>query len=109
MSLFLQIIAVVLLLHFHLVHSDRVSSEKTEGGCQSSSLKLKCQTSSENVIWFKNGNELDVSGDRMTVNYTTVGSTIVEASLTIKDITIDDEGNYSCINTTDPSPITGKS
>lgn len=105
MNLFLQILAVVLLLQSYLVHSDRVYSIQTVlGSCQNSSLELRCLISDKNVTWFKNGNKLDVSGDRMTVEPTS-DKTI----LTIEHITIDDEGKYSCNDTTDPGNITGKS
>lgn len=110
MNLFLQIIAVALLLQFDLIHSNGVTSIKKVPGCQFSSLKLKCNSMNlENVTWFKNNVSLDVSGDRMTVESETSESEIVELYLIINDITIDDEGHYSCIDTTNPSPITGKS
>ena len=110
MNLFLQIIAVALLLQFDLIHSNGVTSIKNVPGCQFSSLKLKCIGKNlENVTWFKNNVSLDVSGDRMTVEFETVGSEIVELYLIIYNITIDDEGDYSCINTNNPSSITGKS
>lgn len=105
MNLFLQIISIAFLPQFDLVYSDRVYSYGNHPDCQSSFLKLKCSSfATTNATWFKNGDKLDVSAARLSVM-----SEDGKPTLTINDITIDDEGDYSCINTNNPSSITGKS
>ena len=98
MILLLQTIAVVLLLQFDPVHSDGVSVV-SNSDCQPPCIELQCGNSDDTNNWFKNGDSLNLSNDRFSVS---------DNKLIINNITVDDEGNYSCINTNNPSAVTGK-
>ena len=99
MILLPQSIAVVaLLLQFDSVHSFDVSVV-TNSACQSPCIELQCGNFGTTInTWFKNGDSLNVSTNRFSVS----GNRLI-----INDITLDDEGYYSCINTSNSSAVTG--